>query len=144
MSEEAAISKALLDAGRLAEEMLRLAKIDEMQAVTDLACRAYKDEPHLLPMVMSIWHTWAREAHGELAVHDLVEKVSLNIADAPVDEPRTRAAFCDMLFAMEDGNAERVRLAWIGVMERGGWDTAVEVLSLMIGFTAYFLGWSTI
>jgi hypothetical protein len=26
-------------------------------------------------------------------------------------------------------------------MDRGGWDVAVEVMSLMLGFAAYFMGW---
>jgi hypothetical protein len=138
---EEAVNQAVADADRLAREFLRIAGEDDMELLTRLACDVYQDRPHLLPMMMGIWHSWAREAHGQSNVHRLIENMALNIADAPVEDPRSRGAFCGLLFAMEDGDGARVQAVWEDVMERGGWDTAVEVISLFLGFTAYFMGW---
>lgn len=142
MINEEAVNKAVADADRLARQFLDIAADDDMALLTRLACDVYQDRPHLLPMMMGIWFSWAREARGKSAVHRVIESMSLNIADAPVDDPRSRGAFCDLLFAMEDGDGRRVQAAWENVMEQGGWDTAVEVISLFLGFTSYFMGWS--
>lgn len=142
MINEEAVNQAVADADRLAHEFLRIAANDDMELLTRMACDVYQDRPHLLPMTMSIWHAWAREARGRDAVHRLVENVSLNIADAPMEDPRSRAAFCGLLFAMEDGDGRRIQSVWEDVMEHGGWDTAVEVISLFLGFASYFMGWN--
>ncbi len=142
MIDEEAVAQAVADADRLAHEFLRLAGENDMETLTRMACDVYQDRPHLLPVTMGIWHAWARQAHGKAEVHRLIESMSLNIADAPVEDPRSRAAFCGLLFAMEDDDSRRVQAVWEDVMRHGGWDTAVEVMSLMLGFTSYFMGWS--
>jgi hypothetical protein len=141
MSDEEQVEQVVRNADELAQQMLALAVDNDMTALTALACSVYQEDPFLLPAAMARWHDWCQADAGQEAVSQMAEKVTLCIADAPVEESLTRMAFCDLLYAMEDRNGERAFGVWQELMDRGGWDVAVEVMSLMLGFAAYFMGW---
>lgn len=133
----------------LARRMLNLASLNHMPELTALCRESDAEDSRRLLLVVSQWILWAIESHGEERIWEVLDGMALDIASAPVSEQETRMAFCDFTFAYKDyyatgggpgPAAQKVVAAW--EKTRGyGWDVVVELLSLMLGFSAFLGGW---
>lgn len=135
--DEEQLAEALAESSQLGMKLLQLAAEDNATEATSVAYDAYQETPEQLILAMTLWHRWARESKGTSSVRQVVENLTLNIHNAPVEEPMTRMIICDILYGLEDGNDEKVAKAWDRALV-AGWDTVVEVVSLMLGFAGYF------
>lgn len=125
----------------MAAELLELAGARRLEETTDLVWETWKTNPPLLAMAMSIWFFIIQDHHGTAAVAKGVETITEQMHNAPVESPTSRMAFCEVLYALQDENPARMNAAWSRLLEAGDWQTANEVVGLMLSFVGYYLGW---
>lgn len=137
MTEQAPIKEAQ----DLASNLLRLAEAGDFEKATDLAWMAWNVNPPLLPMAMGLWFFQIHDQHGTAMVNKGVHAITEAMHRAPVDSPLSRMVFCEVLYALQDNNPIRVHKAWAKVLDADDWQAANEVISLMLSFIGYYLGW---
>lgn len=99
----------------------------------DMFMRYVWEEHHdVVPTVFMIWYRIANQMHGDKALAYAVRQVTSNIADAPLKEASSRTVICDMLFGMQDNNADKATKAWASVVnQQDGWPVAWEVMTVV-------------
>lgn len=129
------------EAEDLASNLLRLAEAGQFEEATDLAWTAWTTNPPLIPMAMGIWFFGIQKDHGTEMVNKGVEAITGEMHRAPVESPVSRITFCEMLYALQDTDHDRMHRAWVKLLDTEDWHAANEVISLMLSFVGYYLGW---
>lgn len=126
--------------GRLSHGLIKMYEAGDVDGLSDTAYAAWIQHADVLLDAMYLWFRFTIHHKGQDYVRWAVNQITADVSSLAVDEPGSRAAFCDVLYAMYDQSFTKAMAVWQPLRDAGDWPVACEVVSLMLAYIGHFIG----
>lgn len=124
----------------LGRDLLNYYDDADMDSFSDVAYGAWLDHADVLLDAMYLWFQYTVDQRGEDYTRWAVNQITADVSTLDVDEPGSRAVFCDVMYGMLDKSFTRAMNAWQPVRDRDDWPVASEVVSMVLAYMGHFIG----